>query len=80
MEIVRLHGFSAFIVTERDKVFNSLFWRELFCLPELTLLRSTSYHPQNDGQTEVVNKLIETYLRGLATMGRVLVQYLLPLF
>jgi hypothetical protein len=62
-EIFRLHGLPKNIVSDRDNRFLSAFWQELFKLTGTELTPSTSYHPQTDGQTEIVNKWLEGYLR-----------------
>lgn len=65
-DIVRLHGIPETIVTDQDKKFRSLFWRELFRLMGTDLCFTTTYRPQSDGQTEIVNRTLEMYLRCLA--------------
>jgi hypothetical protein len=61
--IVRLHGFPSSIVSDRDPVFTGHVWRDLFGLAGVKLRMSTAFHPQTDGQSEVVNKVIAMYLR-----------------
>ncbi|KAE8778879.1 putative polyprotein [Hordeum vulgare] len=61
--IVRLHGFPSSIVSDRDPVFTGHVWRDLFRLAGVRLRMSTAFHPETDGQSEVVNKVIAMYLR-----------------
>lgn len=60
--VVKLHGLPRLIVSDRDRVFTSAFWRHLSCLQGSQLQMSSSYHPQSDGQTEAVNCCLEMYL------------------
>ena len=61
--IQKLHGNPKIIVSDRDPIFTGNFWTELFSCLGTQLAHSSSYHPQSDGQTEIVNKCLEGYLR-----------------
>lgn len=62
-EVVRLHGFPSSIVSNRDRIFMSIFWWELFHLQNTTQKKHRVSYPQTDGQSEIVNRALETYLR-----------------
>jgi transposase InsO family protein len=62
-EIVRLHGIPRKIVSDRGTQFTSKFWTSLQKAMGTKLDFSTAYHPQTDGQTERVNKVLEDLLR-----------------
>lgn len=61
--VYKLHGLLISVVSDRDKIFTSSFWQQLFKLIGNEQHLSTTYHPQSDGQTERVNQCVESYLR-----------------
>lgn len=61
--IYKLHDLPQAIISDRDPIFTSTLWKELFTLSDTKLLMSSSYHPQTDGQTERLNQCLEAFLR-----------------
>jgi hypothetical protein len=64
-EVVRLHELPRSIVSDRDTNFIGHFWRTLWKKMGTKLMFSSSYHPQTDGKTEVVNRSLGDSLRSL---------------
>jgi hypothetical protein len=62
-----LYGLPQTIVSDRDVRFTSYFWKTLWHMVGTKLKFSTAYHPQIDGQTEVVNKSLGNLLRCLVS-------------
>ncbi|KAA0067014.1 pol protein [Cucumis melo var. makuwa] len=62
-EIVRLHGVSVSIISDRDARFTSKFWKGLQLALGTRLDFSTAFHPQTEGQTERLNQVLEDMLR-----------------
>ena len=61
-QIIHLDVIPSSIVLDHDATFTSHLWTELFHHTSTKLKMSSGYHPQTDGQTEIINKCLETYL------------------
>uniref|UniRef100_H3H286 Integrase catalytic domain-containing protein n=1 Tax=Phytophthora ramorum TaxID=164328 RepID=H3H286_PHYRM len=63
--IFRQHGLPESIVSDRDPRFTGKFWSSVFKVLGTRLDMSTTDHPQTDGQTERVNRVVEDVLRSV---------------
>ncbi len=61
--IWRVYGSPKSIVSDRGSQFTSAFWDELCKLIGVKLKLSSAYHPQTDGNTEIVNQWLDQRLR-----------------
>lgn len=62
-EIIKLHGVSKNIVSDRDVKLTSMFWKKLFVGLGTKLAFSTTYHPHTNEQIERVDRILEDILR-----------------
>ena len=65
--IQKLHANPNIIVSDGDPIFTKFFWKKLLSCLGTQLYRSSSYHPQSNGKTEIVNTCLEGYLRSFVS-------------
>ena len=63
LEIVRLHGVSVSIVSDRDPRFTTHFWKSFQRGMGTQLMMSTTFHPHTDGQSKMTIQVLEDMLR-----------------
>lgn len=61
--VYRVHGAPESIVSDRGPQFISDFWNEFTRILGIQLKLSTAFHPQTDGQTEIMNQYLDQRLR-----------------
>ncbi|KAG2793875.1 hypothetical protein PC112_g23267 [Phytophthora cactorum] len=64
--VLKHHGMPLDNVSDRDPLFTARFWQEVFTLLGTQLSMSTADHPQTDGQTERVNRVLGDLLKSYA--------------
>src|SRR5882724_1329276 len=62
-QVFAKHGTPTDIISNQGKHFILRFWQSLCQLLGIKANLSTAYHPEMDGQTKQVNKILEQYLR-----------------
>ncbi|MCO5607475.1 hypothetical protein L7F22_061671 [Adiantum nelumboides] len=77
--VFKYHEMPRSIVSDRDLCMIGLFWRALWQNLHLTLLFSSSYHPQTDGQSEIVNSTVLDLLKCYVSDNPVQWEHYLPL-
>jgi hypothetical protein len=56
------------IVSDRDSRITNGFWKEVYQHAKIKRRLSTAFHPQTDGLTKALNKVVENYLRAYTNL------------
>lgn len=62
-KIIPHHGLPDSLISDRDPKFTSRFWKELMSLCGVKLKMSSPPHPQTNGSSEVMNRVVENCIR-----------------
>ena len=68
--IYRNHGLPEKIISDRDPIFMSKFWKALIKSLKTKLTPSSAYHPETDGQSEIVNRKVEEMIRAFVNFQK----------
>ena len=66
------------VVSDRDSRITSRFWADVCYYSLIKRRLSTAFHPQTDGQSEILNKILENYLRAFTNLEQMNWAKLLP--
>lgn len=66
--VVAFHGMPDEVVSDRGPQFTSLFWKIVCKALGIERCLSSAYHPESDGQTERVNRILEDVLRHFVSL------------
>ncbi|GJF00952.1 polyprotein [Phanerochaete sordida] len=58
------------IISDRDPRWTHLFWKAVAQYLKTEMWLSSAHHPQHDGQTEIINRQVETMLRAYVQRNR----------
>ena len=72
------YGSPRSIISDRDTRITSKFWAEVCSYSLIKRRLSTAFHPQTDGQTEILNRILENYLRAYTSLEHMNWARLLP--
>jgi len=65
--IICRFGLPDSIITDQDPCWTSDFWRGVASFLKMRMVLSSTHHPQHNGQTEILNKLLVTMLRAFVS-------------
>ncbi|EAQ90430.1 hypothetical protein CHGG_03079 [Chaetomium globosum CBS 148.51] len=65
--VFKLHGAPDSIISDRGSAFVSGVWQRLSARLKTTLHPSSAFHPETDGQTEIVNASVHKFLRAFVS-------------
>ena len=69
-KIVTHVGLPKQVISDRDTQWRNLFWKEVCEATGSQRALTTAYHPQADGQTEILNQTIEVAIRAFINQNR----------
>ena len=59
------------IVSDQDTRITSKFWAKVYIYSLIKRYISTVFHPQTDSQTEILNQILENYLRAYTSLEQI---------